>query len=491
MKRQVLRAVGWNLLEIGFKNGLALAFTIVLARLLTPTDFGIVAMLSLFVGIATTLAEGGLGAALIQVSKPSQTDKSTLFWSQLGLALLLALALAGLGPWLAQWFHQPILMPLAIAYGANLLIGAPASIQLSLFYKNLDIRAVTVTSLAAQVAGGIAGIVIALNDGGPWAIVGQAGVVSGATTALLWIQSNWRPSLTFSLDSLRKLGGFGASGAGIGILAEIEARIASLTIGHFAGPADAGQYQRAASFQLLLARLMSGVVTRVAFPAFSAVQHDRPRLANALREAAFINFAATAAIMWTVALVAEPLVRLLFGAQWGPAAPVLRALCLAAGFYPIYAIFSKALRAVGQNWLVFVQHIVRAGGMCAVALAFGSYGFTTLVWAQAAFLVLMLPMGAIAISRSIGYRIRDQLADFAPVVGAGSLMWSAALAFEPLVDQLHILVRIMLVASLAMFVYVAAIALWLRLFPPPAGRMTIGTLAMVLGRLRRSGEQLT
>ncbi|QDX27466.1 lipopolysaccharide biosynthesis protein [Sphingomonas suaedae] len=489
MKRRVLKAAGWNLAEIGVKNGLALAFTIVLARLLTPADFGLVAMLSMFVGIATTLAEGGLGAALIQTPKPSETDKSTLFWAQLGLALVLGAALAGLGPWLAAWFDQPVLTPLAIAYGVNLLIGAPASIQISLFYKTLDVRAITLTSLIAQVAGGAVGVGVALRGAGPWAIVAQAIVASGVTTAMLWLQSSWRPRLTFSWNSLRQLGGFGASSVGIGMLAEVESRIASLTIGHFAGPADAGQYQRAASFQLLLARLMSGVVTRVAFPAFSAVQHDRARLANALREAAFINFAATAAIMWCVALVADPLVRLLFGAQWGPAAPVLQALCLAAGFYPVYAIFSKALRAVGQNWLVFAQHLVRAGGMCAVALAFGGYGFSTLAWAQAGFLILMLPMGALAVARSIGYGVRGQIADFAPIVVAGALMWPAALAVDPLVDHLNILMRIIIVASLAMFVYLAAIGLWLRLIPPRAGRMAMETLSMVLRRGRHSGEQ--
>lgn len=489
MKRRVLQAARWNIAEIGVKNVLALAFTIFLARLLTPTDFGIVAMLSLYVGIATTLAEGGLGAALIQTAKLSEIDKSTLFWSQMVLALTLGTVLAGLGPWLAAWFNQPVLIPLAMAYSVNLLISAPASIQTSLFYKTLEVRALTLTSMIAQVAGGVVGVGVALNLAGPWAIVAQTIVTSGVSTGMLWFQSSWRPRLAFSWSSLQRLGYFGASSVGIGVLAEVEARVASMTIGHFAGPADAGQYQRAASFQLLLARLMSGVVTRVAFPVFSAVQHDRSRLSNALREATFINFTATAAIMWTVALVAEPLIGLLFGAQWGAAAPVLQALSLAAGFYPIYATFSKALRAVAQNWLVFAQHIIRAGGMCAVALTFGKYGFTTLAWAQAGFLILMLPMGTFAVARSIGYGVRSQIEDLIPVLVAGALMCAAALAVDPFVHHLNDLMRIIIVASLSILTYLATIGLWLRLIPSAAGLMAIETLSLALGRRLHGGRQ--
>lgn len=480
MKHRVLKAAGWNLLEIGGKNGIALAFSIVLARLLTPADFGIVAMLALFVGIATTLAEGGLGAALIQAPNPHQTDKSTLFWTQFGLAAILGSALASLGPLLAQWFEQPVLVPLAMAYGLNLLIGAPAGIQLSLFFKDLDVKAITVTSMAAQLAGGIAGVALALNGAGVWAIFGQVAVASAFTTALLWIQSSWRPSLEFSWSSLRQLGGFGATGVGIGILAEVESRIGSLTIGHFAGAADAGQYQRSSSFQLLLARLLSGVVTRVAFPAFSAIQEDRARLAKVLREAAFINFAATALVMWTIALTAEPLVCILFGPQWDPAAPVLQALCFAAGFYPVYAIFAKALRAIGQYRLVFMQQIIRAGGMCAVALTFGVYGFTVLAWAQAVFLVLLLPMGAFAVAQLIGYRIRDQLIDFGPVLLAGLLMAPAAFAIDSLVADQNVLVRLIAVASTAIIVNSVTFGLCLRLLPSPAARMAMETVSMVL-----------
>jgi teichuronic acid exporter len=133
MRREVLKAALWVFLEAVSKNVLAFGFTVVLARLLTPADFGVVAMLSLFVGIAATLAEGGLGAALIQAKLPSQADISTLFWTQLGMAAVLGLLLAASGPLLAGWFRQDLLVPLAIAYGLNLVVSAPASIHACLF----------------------------------------------------------------------------------------------------------------------------------------------------------------------------------------------------------------------------------------------------------------------------------------------------------------------------------------------------------------------
>lgn len=463
MRQKVLRGVAWVLGETFGRNVLLLLFTVALARLLTPTDFGVVATLSLFVGIASTLAEGGLGAALIQAKDPTQQDISTLFWAQLLLAFVLAGALAAVGPSLAAIFHLPILQPLTLAFALNILLSAPASIQYSLFYKQLNIKPTTVIALSSQIIGGLVAIALALTGAGPWAVVSQTLAATIVTTIMLWLYSDWRPSFTFSMSSFRKFAGFGFSGVGIALLFEVELRVGSLVIGLFSNPASTGLYQRATSLQLIMVRLMSGVVTRIAFPTFAALRDEKLRLIRALREAAFVNFSVTALAMWCIALLARPLVYFLLGPQWMPSAPVLQALCLSAGFYPVYAIFSKALRAADHPQIVLYQHMARALSMCIVVWIFAASGFATMAWAQAALLIALLPIGCLAVARHIGYRLADQMRDMWPILASGANMWAIGLALDAYMQTQGTITRIIVVGAVVVSVYLATMALLLRL----------------------------
>jgi len=488
MRRNVLEAVLWVFLEALVKNLLLFAFTVALARLLTPADFGVVAMLSLFVGVASALAEGGMGAALIQSKNPTQTDVSTLFWTQLGLAVLLGSALAASGPTLGTLFHQDILAPLAIAYGVNLIVSAPASVQTSLFIKKLQFRTPTLVALGAQTIAGLTAVAAAVHGAGPWALVAQAITGSAVTTLMLWRLSPWRPSFAFSQKSLRRHAGFGIYVVGAGILGEIEQRVGSLVVGRFGGAADAGQFQRGSGTQLLLARLLSGVITRVAFPAFAAIQEDTHRLTNAVREAVFVNFAATALAMWMVALLAEPLVRLVFGAAWMPSVPVLQALCLAGGFYPIFAVFSKTLRAIGRARAVFMQHAVRAAGVSAIAYLFRDLGFTALAWAQAVFLICAMPMGSVGVARWAGYQLKSQMADLLPIVVSGVVMAIAGLTVDRVMASFDDIPRLIAVGGAAAGAYVGSLLIWILLLPTPAAGMASRTICSFLRGARLRGE---
>jgi len=477
MRRAVIRAVSWTLLDSLGKNLLLFAFTVVLARLLTPADFGVVAMLSLFTGIASALAEGGLGSALVQTQEPSKEEVSTVFWAQALLGSMLGLALAVSGPLLANWFSQPLIAALAIAYGVNIFISALGSIHTTLFMKRLQFRTPTLIAFAAQIVAGGAAVFAAVVHAGAWAIIVQAITASALTTTLLWVFSPWRPSLVFSMAALRKFAGSGAYTVGTGVLAEVELRIGSIAVGRFSGPVDTGLFQRASSLQLFLSRLLSGVVTRVAFPAFAAVQNEPKRLGNAIREAAFVNFAATAMIMWTVAIIAEPLIRLVFGPAWNPSAPVLRALCLAAGFYPVYAVFAKALKATGQFRVVFIQQAIRAAGMTAAAFAFAASGFVAVAWAQSIFLIASLAIGSTAIARSASYPLRSQLADLSPIAFAGATMGAAGLALVIRMKDAPDLTRVLAVGATCVITYIATLAVLTAILRMEAARLAWCTLS--------------
>lgn len=476
MRRLVLKGMAWVLAETLVRNILLFGFTVALARLLTPAEFGVVAMLSLLVGVANTLAEGGMGSALVQAQDPTQEDISTLFWTQVGGAFVMALLLAASGPMLAAWFREPILSSLVIAYGVNIVVTAPASLQSSLMMKALDFRTPAIVVVIAQVIGGSAAVIAATAGLGPWAIVLQAMISGAVTTGLLWLLSPWRPSWVYSMESLRRHLGYGVFVVGAGILGEVERRVGSLVLGRFAGATAAGQYQRAASLELLMSRVLSGVVTRVAFPAFSAIQADRSRLVAALREATFVNFAATALVLWSVALTAEPLVALVFGDQWSPSAGALQAMCVAGGFYPVFAVLTKALRALGHARLVFMHYLVRAAGMTFVAIFLSERGFVVMSWAQTIFILATLSITCLSAARKLGFALMTQVADLAPVVLAGAVMAACGLLARPTVINQSDVLQILVIGVASAAGFTLTLILLSVTFPMPAAKMALATI---------------
>lgn len=453
MKSAVLSGAKWVFVETLLKNALTLALMVILARLLTPADFGLIAMLAVFVGVATALSEGGLGAALIQERVVTDEDISSVFWLQLLMAITVSLLFILLGPWLAEFMGYAELAGLAAGYAAVTFLTALGNVQQSLYVKAFNFRAVTLSALTGQTVGGCVAVVLALNGGGPWAIAAQAIATAAVTSSLLWMQSAWRPNCAISSASLHRLISVGAQVMGISVLAEMENRTPAFLLGAASGSTTAGLYQRGSSFQLLLVRLVSGVVTKVSFPAFAELQDDPERLLLALRQANQVNFTVTAFAMWTVALCANEIVNLFFGAQWTATIPVLQALCLAAGFYPIYAVGTKALRAIGKTKLVFWQQMMRLTGISLAVVFSFDFGFVVTANAVALVSVLMVGITVTAMQRHLRYKYRLLLTDSLPGLVAGIGMILLVLYDRPLISESSYLLALIVKSGAATLVY--------------------------------------
>lgn len=491
MRRETLVAVRWTLLETLLRQALLIAFTVILARLLTPAQFGLVAMLGLFLGLAQSLTEAGLGAALVQADNPSQQDKSTVFWLQLCLGGFFGAVLAASGPLLAALFQERSLSLLALAFGINIFISAPSSVQISLAQKALNFRTPAIVSLTSQATAGCVATMAAIWGAGPWALVVQTLTASALTTVLFWSLLPWRPSLVFSLTSVRRLTRFGAFSSATGVLAEFENRIASLFLGRSYGPQELGQYQRASSAQLILVRMLSGVITGVAFPAFAAVQKEKARLISAIREATFVNFAVTAPVMWGVALVSEPLVRLAFGNAWGPSAPALAALCVAGSIYPIYAVAFKALRAIGKARLVFFIQLIRSLGMLLVVLMFAHEGFIALAWAQATFVVACLFLNILAVSWCIGFSSIEQTKDVWPIFAAGAVAMCLGLGLREYIHTIALndFSIVLSLGATTAIAYATVLTALVSVWPTPASTLATRTLLKYIFRRSSSHDR--
>lgn len=474
------------ILGVLLKTILSFGILVALTRLIPPTDFGLVAMLSLFIGFSAVLTEAGMGAALIQASSPSELDKSTLFWTQIGLGTFYGAALAFGGVGIASLFGYPILAPLAVAYGASTFVGAFVPVQRSLFAKAIMFKSIIKSQIAAEFAAGALAITLALNGAGVWALVSLAVARNAVLSLMLWFLSDWRPRLAFSLASLRRYLAFSSFTMGNTFLSEVELRVGAFFLGQEVSASATGYFHRASGLKQELAKAASGSITKVAFPTLSALQEDNSRFVSALRQALFVNFCTTAMIMWTIAAAANPLVHFVFGEPWLPMAPVLQAFCVAAGFHPCFAVLAKALRAIGLAQLVFWQFMVRAVGAILLSALFAHAGIVTLAWFLACFSIALTPIYLTAAALKLSYKMQTQVADLAPVVLAGVSLGFITFSIAELFADLPLIIRLTLLLVASPLTFLTTLIFWHSVAPVYVFSRTIENLRAFVFRSRRT-----
>jgi teichuronic acid exporter len=274
MKRRALTAMGWSGADILVRNGLQFVVTIILARLVAPEEFGTVAMLSLFIGLAGVMVDGGLSTALIQRQDVDHADESTVFWFNVGVGVLVAGLLGLMASPIATYFNHPVLAPLVVVGALTVFCSALGAVHTALLVKRLDFFTLLKAGGAAAVLSGSIAITLAVKGYGVWALAAQMISMACLNTFFLWMLNRWRPLARFSRDSLRKLLGFGAFVLAANAVDTFYNRAYTVLIGRYIGLGELGYYDRAEYARQLPAGLLSGIVARVALPIFSENAHD-------------------------------------------------------------------------------------------------------------------------------------------------------------------------------------------------------------------------
>ena len=405
------------------RQGMGFVITIILARLLVPEDFGTLALLALFLGMANLFMNAGFSQALIQKQDITHVDESTVFWFNIVAALLVMFVLFLISPWIADFFALPVLKPLTMLMACNVLISALGSIHSTLLTKHLDFKTPMKIGAISTIISGSVGVYMAWADYGVWALAGHAISGTVASTLLLWVFSPWRPLLTFSGKSFRQLGSFGGWLLAAHFLDVLYQRGYTLLIGKYYGTYDLGIYNRAESTQQLPARILSRVLSRVAFPLFSSVSEDKQRLRRGVRLSARAIMLITAPIMVGLSVLAVPFIRVVLGEQWLPAAPILQVLCAAGLLWPLHVVNLSALQAQGHGKLFFRLAIIKKS-VGILTLIIGSYfGIMGIAWSRVIQSIIALMINGHFTNKFLDYGIREQAKDCFP-----SILLSAAMA---------------------------------------------------------------
>ncbi len=349
LKSQAVHGVFWSSVERFSVQGVQFLIIVIMARLLSPTDYGLVGMLAIFLAVSQSLIDSGFSQALIRKQDRTETDNSTVFYFNIAVGLLLYVCLYFAAPWVSDFYRTPELTPVMRVLCLGVVFNSLAVVQRALFTVRIDFKTQAKATLTAAVSSGIIGIWMAYSGYGVWAIVAQQLLNLGTNTLLLWVFSSWHPRLAYSWKSFRELFGFGSKLMVSGLMDTLYRNIYLIAIGRLFSASSLGYYTRAHQFADFPSSNLTGILQRVTYPVLCTIQDDDERLAliyrRFLRVSAFLIFP----LMMGLAAVADPFILLLLKEKWLFTAILLQILCFSMMWYPIHAINLNLLQVKGRS----------------------------------------------------------------------------------------------------------------------------------------------
>ncbi|WP_354333217.1 lipopolysaccharide biosynthesis protein [Pedobacter sp. CG_S7] len=388
--------------------------TVILARILLPEEFGLIAMLTVFISMGNTLLDSGLASSLIRSSDLTQKDYSTVFFFNLGGSILIYWIVYFVAPIIASFYNHEVLTLILRIYAIGFIINAFYSVQNARLTKEMNFKIQMTIQIPSVLIGGILGVFLALNGFGVWSLVWMNLFQSFLSTILHWIYSGWRPSLIFNKVSFKKHFNFGYKMTLIGLMDLLYKNIYTLIIGKYYSVVQLGFYSRAESLSQLPISNISAVINKVTYPVFASIVDDNDRLKSVykmlMQQVLFWN----APILIFLAMIGEPLFTFLFTEKWIAAVPYFQILCLSGIMYPLHSYNLNILKVKGRPDLLLKLETIKKS-ICIIGILciipFGIYG---LLYFQLFFNFLSYYINSIYSGKLIGYPISEQIADITP-----------------------------------------------------------------------------
>ncbi len=367
----------WTLIQQFSTQGIGFVVSIVLARLLLPEQFGLIAMLGIFVGLGTNLLESGLGQSLIRTTNPDLEDYSTVFYFNLVGSFIVYFIIFFCAPYIAIFYSQPQLESITRWYCLIFITNALSSIHYTRLTKQMLFKKELTITIPSLILSSIVGITMAYSGYGVWSLVASGLTQSLAVAVQMWIRSDWRPVLSFNKEKFKYHFDYGYKLTLSGILDTLFTNAYVIIIGKYFAPAQVGFYNRADTLKQLPVSNISNVLNKVTFPLFAQVKDDDVRLKDIYRKIMQMVLFFVAPILLIMAALGEPLFRFLFTEKWLPAVPYFQILCWAGILYPIHAYNLNILKVKGRSDLFLKLEIIKrtmVGLIIAMSLPYGIYG---------------------------------------------------------------------------------------------------------------------
>lgn len=423
LKKDTTKGVFWSLIERFGTQGVQFLVMLVMARLLSPNDYGVVGMLVVFVAIAQAFVDGGFSQALIRKKDRTEVDNSTVFYFNIVVSVLIYLIFYLFAPCVSTFYNMPTLTPFMRVICLSIIINAFGVVQRALFNANIDFKAQAKASLIAIVISGAIGITLAFRGFGPWALVWQQLSNLVVNTLFLWIYSEWRPILAYSWKSFNELFSFGSKLLATSLLNAIYNNIQTIVIGKLYAAKSLGLYTRAAHFADLPSQQFTSVFMRVTFPVLCKVQDDLERLTSVYRRMLRVSAYIVFPLLIGMAAVAHPMIEVFIGKQWIECAYMLQIICFAEMWYPIHAINLDILQVSGRSDLFLKIEIYKKIVSLALLAISAPFGIIAMCYSNLLSSLICLYINTYYSSKILGISLLSQLKDLFPTISLAMVMF--------------------------------------------------------------------
>ena len=380
LKQKSYKAFGWDIIGRIGNQGIGFVISIILARLLTPADFGLLAMVTVVIGISQIFSDVGLGSALIQRKDVTDEHYGSVFYFNVVVGLILAITLFFSSSYIALFYNRPEIKPLCQVMSLTFIVNSFGNVRRQWLYKNINYKIPTQAALIGMISGGSLGVLMAFKGFGVWSLVAQSLLSGIVTNIYLYFATKWKPRFVFSFKALKELWQYGFNMFLSSIIETLSNQVDKLIIGKLFSPASLGFYFRAKSLDTLVSNYTSGTLMSVMFPVLSNIQDDDTRFKNIIyRTFHLLNFA-TFFLLGIFLLCAKDIIVILFSAKWLPCVEYYQILVLGGFVFPFSSLLVNILSSRGNSKAFLRLEIIKKTPLLIVFIVgfwFGITGFLT------------------------------------------------------------------------------------------------------------------
>lgn len=359
LKNKTIKGVGWSAADALLGQGVTFIVGLVLARLLSPDEYGLIGICLIFTTVLNGIVDSGFSNALIRKKDVTDEDYNTMFTTNMAISIVLYVLLFISAPLVSDFFHRIELTALVRVTGLILFLNALSITQVTILTKNIDFKTKTKASLVSAIISGVIGIAMAFMGYGVWSLVAQQLSKQLLYTLCLWVLNKWWPKFTFYNDSFKYMWGFGWKLLASGILNNVWNQLYQVVIGRCYTSSTLGHYTRANECASIFSSNLTTIIQRVTFPVLSELQDDKKKLLVSYRKLIKVSMFVTVICMFALGAMAEPMIYSLIGPQWHQAATFLPFICITMSLYPLHAINLNMLQVQGRSDLFLYLEIVK------------------------------------------------------------------------------------------------------------------------------------
>lgn len=451
IKNEVISSLIWKFLERIGTQGVQFIVSIILARLLLPSDYGVVSMILVFTAIANVFIQTGFSTSLIQKKDSDELDFSSVFYISLLIAAICYVILFFAAPIIASFYNMPAITSILRVISLTLFFGAINSVQNAKIAKEMKFKKLFLSSLVAILISGTTGVLMAYKGFGPWALVGQQIANSIATTIILWFTSSWQPKLMFSINRVKSLLSYGWKILCSALLDTIYQNIYNLVIGKFYSSSTLGNYNKGEQFPKLIAVNVDGAISSVMLPAYSKQQDRKDKLKKMVRRSIVTSSLLLFPMMFGLAAVAETVVKVLLKENWLGCVPFMQLLCIVYALYPINTANLQVIKALGKSdYFLKLEIIKKVIGLFALIVTL-PFGVLQMAIGQVLVAILSTFINAFPNRKLLNYNYFEQIKDLFPSLIISIIMFIIVYSFNFINLNMYILLIIQILVGVIIY----------------------------------------